>query len=30
VDFYRRLGFAPQGEVFQEAGIAHQAMSIAL
>jgi len=30
VDFYRRLDFVPQGEVFQEAGIAHQVMSIAL
>jgi YbgC/YbaW family acyl-CoA thioester hydrolase len=28
VGFYRRQGFAQQGETFQEAGIVHQAMSI--
>ena len=26
VGFYQRLGFAPRGEVFEEAGIAHQEM----
>ena len=26
--FYERLGFAPQGEVFDEAGIAHQRMTL--
>jgi YbgC/YbaW family acyl-CoA thioester hydrolase len=30
VDFYRRLGFTPQGDPFQEAGIPHLAMAIAL
>lgn len=28
--FYSRFGFAPQGEVFEEAGIAHQAMHMVL
>jgi len=28
--FYRRLGFAPRGEVFEEAGIAHIEMSLPL
>lgn len=26
LEFYRRLGFAPRGQVFMDAGIAHQAM----
>ena len=30
VDFYRAHGFRPVGEVYQEAGIAHQAMVRAL
>jgi predicted GNAT family N-acyltransferase len=30
VDFYRAHGFAPEGEVYEEAGIAHQAMIRAL
>lgn len=30
VDFYRRAGFSPEGPVFQEAGVAHQAMRRAL
>jgi YbgC/YbaW family acyl-CoA thioester hydrolase len=30
VGFYRRLGFAAQGPAFQEAGIEHQAMTLAL
>ncbi len=30
VGFYQRLGFAPRGEVFEEAGIAHQEMFKAL
>jgi predicted GNAT family N-acyltransferase len=28
--FYRAHGFAPYGEVYQEAGIPHQAMRLAL
>ena len=30
VGFYLRAGFAPRGPVFEEAGIAHQAMAISL
>ncbi|MBL8447288.1 MAG: GNAT family N-acetyltransferase [Zoogloeaceae bacterium] len=30
VEFYRREGFAPEGEVFEEAGIAHQRMARSL
>ena len=30
VEFYRRHGFAPQGEPFMEAGIVHQAMQLRL
>ncbi|MEI8303891.1 MAG: alpha/beta fold hydrolase [Burkholderiales bacterium] len=30
LDFYRAHGFAPEGEVYQEVGIPHQAMSRAL
>jgi len=30
VGFYRRQGFAPRGAVFEEAGIPHQAMALAL
>jgi predicted GNAT family N-acyltransferase len=30
VEFYRAHGFAPEGEVYEEAGIAHQAMVRAL
>ena len=30
VGFYLRAGFAPQGAPFQEAGIAHQAMTLTL
>lgn len=30
LDFYRRAGWQPQGEVFEEAGIAHQAMRLDL
>jgi predicted GNAT family N-acyltransferase len=30
VDFYRAHGFQPQGEVYQEAGIAHQDMRRAI
>ena len=30
VEFYRAHGFAPEGEVYEEAGIAHQAMIRAL
>jgi predicted GNAT family N-acyltransferase len=30
VEFYRRHGFAPQGEPFMEAGIPHQAMQLRL
>ncbi len=30
VDFYRKAGFLPEGPEFSEAGIAHQAMALAL
>lgn len=30
IDFYRRLGFEPVGEVFDDAGIAHRRMERAL
>jgi predicted GNAT family N-acyltransferase len=30
VSFYRRFGFEPVGDVFEEAGIAHQTMQLAV
>jgi predicted GNAT family N-acyltransferase len=30
LEFYRRHGFAPEGEIYEEAGIPHQAMRKAL
>ena len=30
LEFYRRHGFAPEGEVYEEAGITHQAMRLPL
>ena len=30
VGFYRKLGFSPRGDAFEEAGIAHQGMALAL